>query len=111
MCVEDEGHAIIFRGAVAVVLLIGHQGRILVMVPFLEFVRAVADRVFTIGCQIFECGLVHWVVGGVSQAGREVCLRLCQLDGEGLIIHNLEPLELFAFLEAQNRLEKVGAQQ
>ena len=110
LCIEDEVDAVVLRSAVAGVLLVWNDDGVLVVVPLSKLVRAVADRVLAVCSEVIECRLVHWVEGGVAQAQREVGFWLGQLDGERLIVHNLQALERLALFEAQDGLEEVGAE-
>ena len=109
--VEDELEAVVLWGTLTLVLVVGDDGGVLVVVPLGQLVRAIGDGVLAVGVHVLVCGLVERVEGGVTQLAREVLLRAVQGDGEGVVVHNLEALELLdALLEALDVGEERGGQ-
>ena len=111
LSVKHKVHTVVLRGAITGVLLVRDDRGVLVVVPLGQLVGAVGDRVFTVGVDVVVRARVHRVVGGVAQSGDEVGFRLVQLDGERLVVDDLEALHLgLALFVAQDWLEEVSAQ-
>ncbi|MDQ0583258.1 hypothetical protein QF030_005436 [Streptomyces rishiriensis] len=91
--VDLQGHAAVLRlvvAGVAVPLLQGHLGALGVGV---DRVRPVSDRFLQPVRVVGEEGLGQRGVGGVAQGVGEGGELLLELDGEGPVVHDLEPGE------------------
>ena len=107
--VDLEGHAVVLGDAVALVVGVLHQHDLVVVVPRLELVRAVADRLLAEGLRILEEGFRQRGERGIADLDGEHRIGLVQIDGEFLIIDDLQTLELFITLELVSVLQRVIA--
>ena len=107
--VDLEGHAVVLGDAVALVVGVLHQHDLVVVVPGLELVRAVADRLLAEGLRILEEGFRQRSECGVADLDGEHGVGTVQVDGEFMVVDDLQALELFVALELVSILELVVA--
>ena len=107
--VDLEGHAVVLRNAIAFVVGVLHQHDLVVVVPGLELVRAVADRLLAEGLRILEEGFRQRSECGVADLDGEHGVGTVQVDGEFMVVDDLQALELFVALELVSILELVVA--
>ena len=79
--VDLEGHAVVLGDAVALVVGVLHQHDLVVVVPGLELVRAVADRLLAEGLRILEEGFRQRSECGVADLDGEHGVGTVQVDG------------------------------
>ena len=70
------------------------------MIPVVQLVRAIGDRLLAEGLRILVEGLGQRGEGRVADLNREHGVGLVQVDGEGGVVHDLEAGELLVTLEA-----------
>ena len=109
LSINLEGHAVVLRNAIAFVIGVLHQHNLVVMVPRLELVRTIANRLLAEGLRILEEGFRQRGKRGIADLDGEHRIGLVQIDGEFLIIDDLQTLELFITLELVSVLQLVIA--
>ncbi len=107
--VDLEGHAVVLRGAVALVVRVLHEHDLVVVIPGLELVRTIADRSLTEGIRVLVEGFRQRSECGIAHLDGEHGIGLVQVDGELVIVDDLQTFELLVTLEVVGVLQRVIA--
>ncbi len=107
--VDLEGHAVVLRHVVALVGVVLDELDLLVVAPGLELVRTVADRLLAEGLRILVEGFRQRGEGEVADLDGEHGVGLVQVDGELVVVDDLEAFELLVALEVLGVLQLVEA--
>ena len=97
--VDLEGHTVVLGLLVTLVVRVLDEGDFLVVVPVVQLVRAIGDRLLAEGLRILVEGLRQRGKGQVADLDREHGVGLVQVNGEGGVIHDLEAGELLVTLQ------------
>jgi len=98
--VDLEGHAVVLGLLVTLIVRVLDEGDFLVVIPVVQLVRAIGDRLLAEGLRILVEGLGQRGEGRVADLNREHGVGLVQVDGEGGVVHDLEAGELLVTFEA-----------
>ena len=79
------------------------------MVPGIELVRAIGNRRLSEGLRILVEGFRHRIESRITQLGGERGIRLAQVDGELVIVDDLQTFKLLVTLEVVGVLQRVIA--
>ncbi len=107
--VDLERHTVVIHLAIAFVIGILDQLDFLVMVPGIELVRAIGNRRLSEGLRILVEGFRHRIESRITQLGGERGIRLAQVDGELVIVDDLQTFKLLVTLEVVGVLQRVIA--
>ena len=107
--VNLEGHAVVLRGAVALVVRVLHEHDLVVVIPGLELVRTIADRSLTEGIRVLVEGFRQRSECGIAHLDGEHGIGLVQVDGELVIVDDLQTFKLLVTLEVVGVLQRVIA--
>ena len=107
--VDLEGHTVVLRGSVALVVRVLHEHDLVVVIPGLELVRTVADWSLTEGIRVIVEGFRQRSECGIAHLDGEHGIRLVQVDGELVIVDDLQAFKLFVTLEVVGVLQRVIA--
>ena len=107
--VDLEGHTVVLRGSVALVVRVLHEHDLVVVIPGLELVRTVADWSLTEGIRVIVEGFRQRSECGIAHLDGEHGIRLVQVDGELVIVDDLQTFKLLVTLEVVGVLQRVIA--
>lgn len=107
--VDLEGHTVVLHHFVALVGVVLDEFDLLVVAPGLELVRTVADRLLAEGLRILVEGFRQRGESAVADLDGEHGVRLVQVDGELVVVDDLEAFELLVALEVLGVLQLVEA--
>ena len=107
--VDLERHTVVIHLAIALVVGILDQLDFLVMIPGTELVRAIGNRRLSEGLRILVEGFWQRIESRVTQLDGERGIRLAQVDGELVIVDDLQTFKLLVTLEVVGVLQCVIA--